>query len=363
MFTSRECFALLQEQAEWVSKSDLLPKEFKGNAANCGIAMEMALRLGAGYFQVIQNLSVIQGRPSFSASFLMAMVNACGRFSPLEYRMEITGPEKTVVVEYSEREGFGNSAKYVTKKLNYTYTPTTCRAVATDLRTGKEVVGPPVSYDLAISEKWIAKSGSKWQGEMRELMLTYRAGSFFSRVYASDLTLGMQTAEELHDTIDVEARDVTPPRQEQASTANPHRREAKPEEKVAPAEKAAPPKTTRKPAADKAASLKDEKPPTTTQRGTVVNFASVETATGEKANGESWTKYAVKYMTYEGKEEQASTFSSTIIAPLEWADEGARIAIETTPSSNPKYAPTLTWLEVIPSDDSTAEDPDAEVPY
>jgi hypothetical protein len=54
MFHSPESFALLQHQAEWIAKSDLLPKEFKGKPENCGIAMEMALRLGAGYFQIIQ---------------------------------------------------------------------------------------------------------------------------------------------------------------------------------------------------------------------------------------------------------------------------------------------------------------------
>ena len=223
MFTTAESFELLQKQADWVSKSDLLPKEFKGNPANCGIAMEMALRLGAGYFQIIQNLVVIHGRPSFSATFLMAMISASGRFTPLDYVFEVTGEEKTIAIEYSERVGFGQNAKHILKKLDYTYVPTTCRAVATDLRTGKEVTGPPCSYDMAIHEGWVAKSGSKWLGPMRELMLTYRCGSFFARVHTSDLTLGMASTEELRDTIEVEARDVTPPRQAAPAQQQPSR--------------------------------------------------------------------------------------------------------------------------------------------
>lgn len=349
MFHSPESFALLQQQAEWIAKSDLLPKEFKGKPENCGIAMEMALRLGAGYFQIIQNMDVIHGRPSFRATFLMAMVNACGRFSPLEYRMEITGEEKTVPIEYEAWEGFGNNSRKVVKKLNYTYTPTTCRAVATDLRSGREVIGPAVSYDMAIEEGWVSKSGSKWQGAMRELMLTYRAGAFFSRIYASDLTLGMQTSEETHDTIEVEARDVTPPREaaQQPTTANPHRRERTEAKEAAPepAKKADPkPKPEAK-----------ETPAATGQRGTIVIFEEIESASGE-SKGKPWVKFKVKY-TENGTIKEAATFSEGLIAPLEFAGKGERMAIETEPSSNPKYAPTLTFLEMLPDAAPAQEKP------
>jgi hypothetical protein len=44
---------------------------------------------------------------------------------------------------------------------------------------------------------------------MRELMLRYRAAAFFARLYAPDITLGMQTAEEVED-IDPPERNVTP---------------------------------------------------------------------------------------------------------------------------------------------------------
>jgi hypothetical protein len=43
---------------------------------------------------------------------------------------------------------------------------------------------------------------------MPELMLRYRSAAFFARIYAPDITLGMQTAEEIHDAEPI--RNVTP---------------------------------------------------------------------------------------------------------------------------------------------------------
>lgn len=382
MFHSAEAFELLQRQAEWISKSDLLPKEFKGKPENCGIAMEMAIRLGAGYFQIIQNLAIIHGRPSFSATFLMAMINASGRFSPLEYVKTVTGPEKTVVIEYEAWEGSGTNARKVQKKLNYTYIPTTCVAVATDLRTGKLVEGPPVSFDMAIEEGWVGKSGSKWQTAMRDLMLIYRAGSFFSRVHASDMTLGMQTTEELRDTgpyIEVEAVDVTPASQQAPVTTNPHRASAPaptPAAEPAPAAAAASPTRPRSGAkATPAGKAKEEpakpapaaEPTAPAQRGEIVFYEGMEILNGTSAKG-PWKKYTLAYSKPDGTTGHASTFSDTIVEPMNDRDPGTRIAIETKPSGNEKYYPTLSWLEVLedaaPADDKAPfKAPEDDVPY
>jgi hypothetical protein len=45
---------------------------------------------------------------------------------------------------------------------------------------------------------------------MPELMLRYRSAAFFARLYAPDITLGMQTAEEVEDI--APERNVTPAR-------------------------------------------------------------------------------------------------------------------------------------------------------
>ena len=73
-----------------------------------------------------------------------------------------------------------------------------CKAVATNKATNELVEGPIVSIAIAKSEGWYGKNGSKWQS-MSELMLKYRAGSWFARLFAPDLCLGMRTYEEETD--------------------------------------------------------------------------------------------------------------------------------------------------------------------
>jgi hypothetical protein len=172
-----QAFALLQRQATMLASSTLVPKDFQGNVANCCIGLEIANRLRASAFMVIQNIDIIHGRPSFRATFLIAMVNASGRFTPLQFRME------------------GDKANR------------SCVAHCKDATTGEVIEGPEVSMAMAKAEGWSTKNGSKWL-TMPELMLRYRAAAFFARLYAPDITLGMQTAEELRD---VEI-DVTPPK-------------------------------------------------------------------------------------------------------------------------------------------------------
>lgn len=171
-------FEMLQRQAKMFASSSLVPKEFCGNLANCAIGINIAKRLGADPFMVLQNIDVIHGRPSFRATFLIAMVNAAGRFDPLQFKLEGT-------------EG----------KLDRS-----CVAWTKSKADGAILEGPKITLEMAKVEGWSTKNGSKWL-TMPELMLRYRAAAFFARLYAPDITLGMMTAEEAIDTTE---RDVTP---------------------------------------------------------------------------------------------------------------------------------------------------------
>lgn len=175
----KAAFEMLQRQAQMFSSSSLVPKEFAGNIANCAIGINIAKRLGADPFMVLQNIDVIHGRPSFRATFLIAMVNASGRFSPLQFRM-------------AGDAGTANRS---------------CVAWTKNKEDGAMLEGPEITMAMAKAEGWSTKTGSKWL-TMPELMLRYRAAAFFARLYAPDITLGMMTAEELRDTTE---RDVTPP--------------------------------------------------------------------------------------------------------------------------------------------------------
>ncbi len=171
-------FEMLQRQAKMFASSSLVPKEFVGNLANCAIGINIAKRLGADAFMVLQNIDIIHGRPSFRATFLIAMVNASGRFEPLQFRMEGV-------------EGKADRS---------------CIAWTKSKSDGATLEGPKITLEMAKSEGWSTKNGSKWI-TMPELMLRYRAAAFFARLYAPDITLGMMTAEEAIDTTE---RDVTP---------------------------------------------------------------------------------------------------------------------------------------------------------
>jgi hypothetical protein len=172
-------FEMLQRQAKMFSSSSLVPKDFQGNIANCAIGINIAKRLGADPFMVLQNIDIIHGRPSFRATFLIAMVNAAGRFEPLQFRME--GDE-------------GKPSR-------------SCVAWTKSKPDGTPLEGPKITLEMAKAEGWSTKNGSKWL-TMPELMLRYRAAAFFARLYAPDITLGMMTAEEAVDIGSV--RDVTP---------------------------------------------------------------------------------------------------------------------------------------------------------
>jgi len=165
-----ETFEVAQRMAKALAASTIVPEQYRGNIANVMVAMEYAHRLGASVLAVMQNLDVIKGRPSLRATFLIGTVNACGRFTPIRYKWQ--GEPST--------EAWG------------------CRAVATDRESGEELPGPLITIALAKSEKWYDKADSKWR-TIPELMLMYRAGSWWTRVYAPDLSLGLHTTEEMED--------------------------------------------------------------------------------------------------------------------------------------------------------------------
>ncbi len=169
---ARAAFELAQRRAKVLSQSTLVPEAYRGTdgLANCMIALNLADRIGADPFAVIQNLDIIHGRPGLRATFLIATVNACGRFTPLRFRFE----------------GDANSDTWG------------CRAVAKERESGDELIGSLITIAMAKAEGWATKNGSKWR-TMPEQMLMYRAASFWTRVYSPELSLGIQTSEEVAD--------------------------------------------------------------------------------------------------------------------------------------------------------------------
>lgn len=214
VFNSAKSFETAQRIAKALGSSDLVPQQYKGNIPNCLIALEAAQRVGASPLMVMQNLHVIEGRPSWSSSFIIAALNACGRFSPLRFRVEARG-EKSIPYEYWDGPKGQRQKKTGTVKIN----DQACIAWTYDKATGEVLEGPPVTMEMAVREGWYNKAGSKWQ-TMPDLMLRYRAAAFFGRLYAPDVLMGMQTAEEVGDFIDVTPSHVDSRARTQSSNAD-----------------------------------------------------------------------------------------------------------------------------------------------
>jgi len=177
VFSGIAAFDAAQRMAKALSSSTLVPPEYQGQQglANSLIALEMSGRMGLSPLIVMQNLRIIHGRPSWSSQFLIATVNASGRFSPLRF-------------------GFDQEDN-----------PTSCYAHATDKESGELLKGPAITMAMAQAEGWSTRSGSKWK-TMPELMLRYRAAAFWVRLYCPEISLGLVTQEE---AVDIEAVTVS----------------------------------------------------------------------------------------------------------------------------------------------------------
>ncbi|MCK6442316.1 hypothetical protein [Elstera cyanobacteriorum] len=213
-FFSSASFELMQRVAKVFASSNIVPTQYRSeytkgtgrsaqiiqnpNAlANCIIAIGIAQRMRADILMVMQNLYIVEGRPSWSSVWIISAINLCGRFSPLKFEMRHLG-EKEISYEETYWED-DKKQRRVKKTIIDDYE---CVAWATEKQTGDRLESIKVSVGMAVKEGWYQKTGSKWQ-TMPELMLRYRCASFFGKVYAPELLMGLSSAEEVADTIEI----------------------------------------------------------------------------------------------------------------------------------------------------------------
>lgn len=168
IYSSSDTFKLAYQMAQGLAQSTLVPQTFQNNPSNCLIALEQSNRLGISPMAVMQNLYIVQGKPSFSSSFVIGLINASGK-----YDMEL---------QFDEEEKDGK--------------PYACTCWTT--LDGRKVNGIKITMDMADKEGWSKKNGSKWV-TMPQVMLRYRAASFFARMNCPELSIGLYTKEELDD--------------------------------------------------------------------------------------------------------------------------------------------------------------------
>lgn len=157
--------------AKIIAKSDLIPETYKGKPENVMIAMDMASRTGFSLMQIMQNLYIVRGKPSWSGSFCMNSIRACGKYDQVKY------------VTLGDNPTDRNYGVYVS---------------AVDKSTGETVHGVTVTWDTVKAEGWDSKPGSKWK-TMPELMFKYRAAAFFARTECPEVLQGVRDEYETRD--------------------------------------------------------------------------------------------------------------------------------------------------------------------
>lgn len=171
-FQSAEGFELLQRQAKMFCGSSLVPQQFQGeqNFGNAIIALEMAQRMNASPLMVMQNLYIVYGNPGWSSKFLIATFNQCGRFEAIKYKETgKKGTDSQGIIAYTREKG-----------------------------SDEIIQGPEVTILIAKQEGWYEKKGSKWK-TMPDQMLRYRAAAWLIRTTAPEISMGLQTTDEIID--------------------------------------------------------------------------------------------------------------------------------------------------------------------
>jgi len=159
-----------KDYARIISQSDLVPTDYKNNAPNCLVAMQMGIELGLPPLQAIQNIAVINGRPAVWGDLLPALARRAPGF------------------EYIN-ESFDNETSTATCKVKRKNEPEQTRTFS--------------QVDAVAAGVW-GKAGPWTQYPRR--MLQLRARSFAIRDVFADALRGCSVYEE---AIDITPRDYS----------------------------------------------------------------------------------------------------------------------------------------------------------
>lgn len=170
--------------SEMLAKSSMVPRQYQGKAEDVLVACQWGREIGLAPMQALQNIAVINGKPSVYGDAAMALVQA----SPVCEDIE----------EYIEGEGTPNPV-----------------AVCIAKRKGRKPVKATFSVEDAKRAGLWGKQGP-WQAYPKRMM-QMRARGFALRDAFPDVLKGLITAEEAQDfPSEQPAKDITP-----AKPANP----------------------------------------------------------------------------------------------------------------------------------------------
>lgn len=168
VFANIANFKEIYDIGKMFAASTLVPQAYQGKSMDCTIAVDMANRMGVSPMMVMQNLYVVNGKPSWSGQACMSLINGSGKFKNAHH--VYTGEKNT------DSRG--------------------CYVEAVRLDDGELIQGVEVTMTMAMEEEWT--KNKKWK-TMPELMLAYRAAAFFARVHIPNALMGMSVEGEAED--------------------------------------------------------------------------------------------------------------------------------------------------------------------
>lgn len=160
-----------------LAKSELVPKDFRGKPENVFVAIQWGQEIGLPALQALQNIAVINGRPSIWGDAALALVTAHKDFED--------------IIEVLEGSGDGMVARCTVKRKNRS----------------------PVVREFAVTD---AKRAGLWSKEgpwknYPQRMLQLRARAFALRDSFPDAIKGISIAEEVQDEIEINPAPVRAP--------------------------------------------------------------------------------------------------------------------------------------------------------
>jgi len=164
------------QMAEMLARSQMVPKGYQGKPQDTLVAMMMGAELGLNPIQSLQNIAVVNGRPSIYGDALLALVQNHPKFG-------------------GQEESFDEA---------------TMTATCTVWRKGDEKRHTVTFSKLDAEKAGLWGKQGPWQ-QYPKRMLMWRARGYALRDKFADALGGLITVEEAQDM--PTERDITPPRQ------------------------------------------------------------------------------------------------------------------------------------------------------
>lgn len=167
MLLDERLFSLGQRAAKLFAASDIVPQKYKGNMANCFIAIHLARNLQVDPFMFMKNCYFVGGEPELEGKLVIALINS-------------RGPYKDGV-RFTE---FGQGDDYA--------------VTAWGKRADGEIDSASLSVKRVKQIGWYSKN--PWWQNLTKEMLEYRTATMLARVHCPQVLMGLNTPGETIDS-------------------------------------------------------------------------------------------------------------------------------------------------------------------